>query len=262
MIVVFGLEPRSAVIAYMLTKLRGAKPALFDREKRYYFDEVMDARQMNFDDTYRDFRERFGKLDFVEDRKLYEIISNDIFWGLRFKAIDTPALMMRVLGLMHEKGSKEYLSESLPEAREMRFRVKRVLAEYNRAVRFIRFTRYGNLRLSLARASFENDLVDMVLRAEAGRNPPGTTVAIFDDRSVAILVNGQPYVGKRQRIPLVPEKKEFEHFWGGLPDSGKRLLALDEEHSIKEIPEIPAQKAENLEAQQKKGVASLDDFAL
>ena len=261
MIVVFGLEPRSAVIAYMLTRLRGAKPALFDREKWYFFDEVIDARKEDFDDTYRDFRERFGKLDFVEDRKLYEIISNEIFWGLRFKAIDTPALMMKVLGLIHEKGTKEYLSENLPEAREMRFRVKRVLAEYNRAVRFIRFTRYGDLKLSLARASFENDLADMVLRAEAGRNPPGTTVAIFDDLSIAILVNGQPYIGKKQKIPLSSEKKEFEHFWGGLPDSGKRLLAKDEEHSIREIPELPSQKAEELEAQQKKGIASLDDFA-
>ena len=262
MIVIFSLEPRSAVLAFMLSKLKGAKPVLFDREKQYFFDEVADARIANFDEVYREFREKFGKLDFIEDGKLYDIVGNEIFWGLRFKAMDTPSLMMRVLGLMHEKGTKEYLSESLPEAREMRFRVKRVLAEYNRAVRFIRFSRYRDLKLSLARASFENDLADMVLRAEAGRCPPGTTVAISDDSSVVILVNGQPYLGKRQKIPLAPEKKEFERFWSGLPESGKKLLIRDEEHSIREIPEMPAQKAEEQATQQKKGVASLDDFAV
>lgn len=261
MIVIFGLDPRSAVLAHMLSRLHGAKPVLFNRDKQYFFDEVVDARAANFDDVYSEFRERYGKLDFVEDRKLYEIVSNEIFWGLRFKAMDTPSLMMRVISLMHEKGTKEYLSESLPEAREMRFRVKRVLAEYNRAIRFVRFSRYNECKLSLARASFENDLVDMVMRAEAGRNPPGTTVAIYDDLSVAILINGQPYLARRQKIPLAPDRKEFERFWGGLPESGKRLLIKDEEHSLREIPEMPPQKLEE-QHEQKKGIASLDDFAV
>jgi hypothetical protein len=260
MIVIFGLEPRSVVIAYMLARLRGAKPVAFEKGKQYYFDEVVDARSADFDGTYREFREKFGKLDFVEDKKLYDIIGNEIFWGLRFKALDTPTLVMRVLGLIHEKGTKEYLSEGPPEAKEMRFRVKRVLGEYNRAVRFIRFTRFSNLKLSLAKASFENDLVDMVLRAEARRNSPGTTVAIYDDESVAVLLNGQPYLGKRRKIPLAPEKIEFERFWGGLPESGMKLLMKDEKHSINEIPEIPLQKAVEAAAEQKKCIASLDDF--
>lgn len=261
MIVIFGLDPRSAVLAHILSRLRGAKPVLFNRDKQYFFDDVVDARAADFDSAYSEFRERYGKLDFVEDRKLYEIVSNEIFWGLRFKAIDTPSLMMRVISLMHENGTKEYLSESSPEAREMRFRVKRVLSEYNRAIRFVKFSRYSECKLSLARASFENDLVDMVMRAEAGRNPPGTTVAIYDDLSVAILINGQPYLARRQKIPLVPDRKEFERFWGGLPESGKRLLIKDEKHSLREIPEMPPQKIEE-QYGQKKGIASLDDFAV
>ena len=261
MIVIFGLEPRSAIVAYMLTRLKSAKAVLFDREKQYYFDEVLDARIADFDQVYLEYRDKIGKLDFIEDRKLYEIMSNDIFWALRFKSLDTHSLTIQVLWLIQDKGMKEYLSESFPESKELRFRVKRVLAEYNRALRFIRFKRIDELKLSIAKASFENDIADMIMRAEASRNSSGTNVAIYDDESAAILINGQPYIGKRQKIPLVPEKKDFERFWTNLPESAKKLITKDEAHSIKDIPEIPAQKMEEQAESQKKEIASLDDFA-
>ena len=54
---------------------------------------------------------------------------------------------------------------------------------------------------------------------------------------------------------------DFERFWTNLPESAKKLITKDEAHSIKDIPEIPAQKMEEQAESQKKEIASLDDFA-
>jgi len=260
MIVIFSLEPRSAVTAYMLSRLNGAKPALFDHEKQYFFDEVTDARTADFDELYQEYREKFGKLDFLEDMKLYDIIKNDIFWALRFKALDNARLIMQALSKIEELGTKSYLSEGSPEAKEMRFRVKRVLSEFNRALRYVRFKRIEALRLSIAKASFENDIVDMVMRGEALRNQPGTTVAVHDEKSVFILINGQPYIARKTKIPLQPERKDFERFWSGLPGSAKNLILKDEMHELKEMPQIALPKSAESAEVPKTEIISLDSF--
>lgn len=260
MIVVFGLEPRSAVIAFMLTRLESAKAVLFDPEKQYYFDEIEDARASNFNKIYEEYREKFGKLDFLEEQKLYNVMSTEIFWSLRFKARDNASLLLQVLDQIHIQGSKGYFAETTLEAREMRFRVKRVLGEFNRALRFVRFENHSEVNLKIANASFESDIVDMVLRAEVTRSPTGYIAAIYDEREIEVMLNGETFKAKRQRIPLIPERKDFKNFWRGLPETGRKILVKDEVHSLKEMPEIIFPKDDEREEANDREISSLDDF--
>lgn len=262
MIVVFGLEPKSVVVAYMLEKMKGMKAVMFDPERRFFFDHIEDARAADYDKIYEEYRAINGKIDFLEDQKLYDIISNDIFWALRFGSMDRGPLVLQMLGEVAKSGSKGYLSESAPESREMRFRVRRVMAEFNRALRYISFARFDEVKLSLASASFENDIADMVLRRESARGPEGYTVAIQGERCVSILLNGTPYLAKTQKVPLSPERKEFKRFWGGLPDSGEGAIWKDEMHNIAEFPRLPMPKEQDMpEKVPDRQTSTLDDFA-
>jgi len=262
MITVFGLEPRSVVIAHMIFKLNGTKAALYDPAKKYFFDSIEDARTADFDDVYARYREKHGPIDFLEDMKLYEVISGDIFWALRFDSMDKASLVLQVVDQIAASGSKDYLSEATAEAREMRFRVKRVLAEFNRAMRFVKFTKHEELRLSIANASFDSDICDMILRGEATRCPEGFTTAVYDGASVHVLLNGTPYVAKRQRVPLSPERKDFKRFWAGLPESGGSALIRDEAHFLKEIPSLSIPKMTGSDEKPAMSQSStLDDFA-
>lgn len=262
MITVFGLEPRSVVIAHMIFRLDGTKAVLYDPAKKYFFDSINDARAADFDEVYARYREKLGPIDFLEDMKLYQVVRGDIFWALRFDSLDRASLVMQVVDQIAHSGSKVYLSEGTAEAREMRFRVRRVLAEFNRAMRFVKFTRYEELRLSIANASFDNDICDMVLRGEASRCPEGFVVAVFDGSSVHILLNGIPYVAKRQKVPLAPERKDFRRFWGGLPESGGMTLLKDETHFLKDVPAVPIPTMTEADEKPAPSQSStLDDFA-
>jgi len=262
MIIVFGLEPRSVIMAYMLSRVNGAKAVLFNKTKQYYFDDVTDARFADYDNIYSEYRESHGRIDFVEDQKLYDVISADIFWALRFRALDSGALVLQVLEQIEEKGSKYYLSETTPESKEMRLRVKRVLSEFNRALRFVRFERHEEVNLSMGKASFDNDIADMVLRAESIRTPENYTIALLDDRMATVLFNGEIFTSRKQKIPLVQNRKDFKNFWTGLPESARSILIKDEMRSIKEIPPIIFPKTdESEELDKQKSTVSLDDFS-
>ncbi len=262
MITVFGLDPRSVVIAFMISKVKDTKAVLHDPAKKYFFDAIEDARTADYDGIYAQYRERFGVIDFLEDRKLYDVISGDIFWALRFDSLDKASLVLQVIGQIASSGSKGYLSEGTSEAREMRFRVKRVLSEFNRALRFVKFTHYDELKLSLASASFDSDIGDMVLRGEATRCPEGFVVAIYDSGHVRILLNGIPFLAKRQKVSLSPDRKEFKRFWGGLPESGGGALVKDDMHFLKEIPSMIVPKmTESADKTTASESSTLDDFA-
>jgi hypothetical protein len=261
MITVFGLDPRSLVIAYLISKIKGTKAVLHDPSKKYFFDAIEDARTADYDGTYAQYRERFGVIDFLEDRKLYDVISGDIFWALRFDSLDKATLILQVIEQIASSGSKEYLSEGTAEGREMRFRVRRVLSEFNRALRFVKFTHYDELKLSIASASFDSDICDMVLRGEATRCTEGFVVAIYDGGHVRILLNGIPHIAKRQKVPLAPERKDFKRFWGGLPESGGSALSRDEMHFLKEIPSMIIPKmTESTDKTTASESSTLDDF--
>jgi hypothetical protein len=262
MIVLFGLEPRSVVVAHMLEKLRGTKAEMFSPERKFFFDQVEDARTVDFEAVYSEYREKHGKIDFLDDMKLYDVMSGEIFWALRFGALDRGPLVLQMLDKMGSEGTKGYLSESGPEAKEMRFRVKRVLAEFNRALRYVKFTKHDEARLSLASATFESDIADMVLRAEAARSPDGYTVAVYGEKTVSMIVNGRPFMARTQKVPLSPERKGFKHFWQGLPETGGELICKDDLHDIKEFPKILLPKGQDTpEKVLDRQTATLDDFA-
>jgi len=262
MIILFGLEPKSVVIAHMLEKLRGMKAVMFDPERRFFFDQVEDARAADFEKVYEEYRSKHGKIDFLEDPKLYAVISGDIFWAMRFGAIDRSALVLQILDGIGKVGSRGYLSEETAEAREMRFRVRRVLAEFNRAQKYIKFTRYDDVKLSMAGASFENDIADMVLRAEIARCPPRYSAAVHGEGTVAILTNGTPYLARPQKVPLSPDRKGFKRFWEGLPTSGGGMIWKDELHDISEFPSpLPGAGRDAQERVLDRQTSTLDDFA-
>jgi hypothetical protein len=261
MIVLFGLEPKSVVVAHMLEKLRGTKAVMLDPERKFFFEQVEDARSADYDKIYEEYRSKHGKIDFLEDGKLYEVVSGDIFWALRFGSLDRSSLVLQMLDKIEAMGSKSYLSEETPESREMRFRVRRVLAEFNRAVRYIKFTRFDEVKLSLGSASFENDIADMVLRAEATRCPDGYTIAVHAEKATNIMVHGTSYLARTQKIPLSPERRGFKHFWGGLPESGGDLIWKDDMHNIAEFPRMPLPKGQEMpEKVLDRQTATLDDF--
>jgi len=261
MIVIFGLEPKSAVVAYMLEKLRGMKAAMFDPERKFFFDQVEDAGSADYHEIYEEYRGKYGKIDFLEDAKLYEVVSGDIFWALRFGSIDRGALVLQMIDRIRETSSKSYLAEESPEAREMRFRVRRVLAEYNRALRYIKFDRFEEVKLSLGSATFENDLADMVLRAEVTRCPEGYCAAVYGEKFVNLMINGTPYLARAQRTPLSPARKGFKHFWGGLPESAGDAIWPDEMHRISEFPRPLLTKGKDTpEKVLDRQISTLDDF--
>jgi hypothetical protein len=261
MIVIFGLEPKSVVVAHMLEKLRGMKAVLFDSERKFFFDQVEDARTADFGDIYEEYREKYGKIDFLEDPKLYDVISGDIFWALRFGAIDRSALVLQMLDKIGATGSKAYLAEETPESKEMRFRVRRVLAEFNRARKYIKFDRFEDVKLSLGSATFESDIADMVLRTELTRCPEGYCAAVQGEKTVNIMINGMPYLAKSQKIPLSSDRKGFKHFWGGLPESAGDAIWADEMHRINEFPRMQLQKERDApEKVLDRQISTLDDF--
>jgi len=262
MIILFGLEPKSVVVAHMLEKLRGMKAVMLDPERKFFFDQVEDARAADYDKVYEEYRAKYGRIDFLEDGKLYEVVSGDMFWALRFGSHDRSALVLQMIDKIEAVGSKTYLSEGTPEAREMRFRVRRVLAEFNRARKYIKFTRSDDVKLSMASASFENDVADMVLRMEAARCPDGYTVAICGEKMTNIMINGTPYLARTLKIPLSQERRGFKHFWGGLPESGGNLIWKDDLHSIAEFPMMLLPKGQDMpEKVLDRQISTLDDFA-
>lgn len=260
MIALFSLEPRSLVVAFMLTRLRGAKAMRHIPGRRFFFDDVVDASTADYDRIYSEYREQFGKMDFLEDLKLWDVISGELFWAMRYTSRDSDNLAIHVLGQIASSGSKGYLSESTPESDEMRSRVKKVLAEFNRAIRFVKFRRFERPALSMAAATFRNDIADMVLRAEAIR-VPGNIVAIEQGKIVRILHNGEPYIVRHHRVPLTPERRDFQRFWEGFPQTAKSFLERDEIHALKEMPKIVLPKTgEQPEGAERYETATLYDF--
>lgn len=260
MIAIFSLEPRSLVMAYLLNRTRGAKPVQFDPSRKYFFDDVVDTRKSRWDEIYSEFRDRYGQIDFLEDSKLYEVISKEIFWALRTRARDRAALALEVMHQIEQNGSKSYLSEATPEAKEMRYRIKRVLGEFNRALQYIRFVRSERPPLSISKASFDSDIADMVLRAEAQRHP-GNTVAIYDEDWVRILAGGIPYFAKRKKVPVSQDRRNFSQFWTNLLESGSQLLTVDEVHLVQEIPPIVFPSVSDSRSTEPiKEMSRLDDF--
>lgn len=212
MLVLFSASPKSIITAYIASRIHHAKPVEKAPNQKFFFEEVLDADTLDYDATYSEFRERHGGLDFLENPKLFEILEDEMFWASRFNARDRLQLIFSVLELIERKGTKAYLSQNTPEAKEMKDRVRRVTAEFRRARDFLSFTEDADNKAIIGRGSFEHRILDLVLRHFARRRP-GFAVAILDEGHAHICVNDEILIEPVSKFPRRKGRKDATRFW-------------------------------------------------
>lgn len=217
MLVVFKPTPRSILNAYLAGRVRNAKPVEDTGRSKYYFEETIDADSMDYDALYKEHKERFGGLDFLEDQKKYEIIEDEVFWASRFNSPDRFQLIFRVLEQIEREGTKYYLSQSSPESKEMKDRIRRVTGEYRRAKTYISFSEDRENKAIIGKASLEHHIIDLVLRHHAKRKP-GYKVAIVDDDRAHIVLNDEILVDSKKKFPDRPGRRDAQRYWLLLSD--------------------------------------------
>jgi len=217
MIVLFRPSPKSMVKAFLASRLRKAKPVEDLPSNRFYFEETEEADSLDYDALYAEYKEAFGGLDFLEDQKLWEIVEDEIFWASRFNSPDRFQLVFRVLQQIERTGTKAYLGQQSPEAKEMKDRVRRVTGEFRRAKQFIAFAEDPPNKVLIGKASLEHRILDLVLRHHARRNP-GQTIAILDDEHAHICYKDEILIEARKRFPERPGRRDSTRFWMLLTD--------------------------------------------
>ena len=217
MLVKFKPTPRSMLNAYLAGRVRNAKPVEDSGRSRFYFEETIDADSLDYDVLYKEYKERFGGLDFLEDPRLYEIMEDEIFWASRFNSPDRFLLVFKVLEQIECDGTKSYLAQTSPESKEMKDRIRRVTGEYRRAKTYISFSEDHENRALIGKASLEHNIVDLVLRHHAKRRP-GYKVAIVDDEFAHIVVDDEILVDSRKKFPDRPGRRDSQRYWLLLSD--------------------------------------------
>ncbi len=212
MLVLFSASPKSMITAYIASRIHHAKPVEKAPNQKFFFEDVLDADTLDYDALYSEFRERHGGLDFLENPKLFEILEDEMFWASRFNARDRLQLIFSVLELIERKGTKAYLSQDTPEAKEMKDRVRRVTAEFRRARDFLSFAEDADNKAIIGRGSFEHRILDLVLRHFARRRP-GYAVAILDEEHAHICVNDEILIEPVAKFPRRKGRKDAKRFW-------------------------------------------------
>ncbi|MGQ9587514.1 MAG: DUF4130 domain-containing protein [Thermoplasmata archaeon] len=213
----FKPSPGSIIKAYLASRVYKAKPTEEVEGKKFYFEDSVDSNSLDYDSLYGQYKESFGGLDFLEDEKLYEVLEDEIFWASRFNSPDRFQLIFRVLSQIERNGTKSYLGQQSPEAKEMKDRVRRVTSEFRRAKQFIAFTEDTTNKAVIAKASFEHRIVDLVLRHFAKRYP-GHSVVILDDEHAHICYKDEILVDTRKRFPDRPGRRDSGRYWMLLSD--------------------------------------------
>jgi hypothetical protein len=217
MIVLFKPSPKSMVKAFLASRLRKAKPVEDLPSNRFYFEETVEADSLDYDSLYAEYKEAFGGLDFLEDQKLWEILEDEVFWASRFNSLDRFQLIFRVLQQIERTGTKGYLAQQSPEAKEMKDRVRRVTGEFRRAKQFIAFAEDQANKVLIGKASFEHRILDLVLRHYAKRNP-GFTIALLDDEHAHICYKDEILIDARKKFPERPGRRDSARYWMLLTD--------------------------------------------
>lgn len=261
MLALFGPAPRSVITAYLLSRVTGAKPTPRDHSKQFYFDETTDADQADYDEVYREFKERFGGLDFLEDEKLYEIVEDEVFWASRYRSPDRFILILNVLSQIERGGTRAYLAQGSPEAKEMKDRIRRVSGEFRRAKGYITFKEDARNKVLVGSASLEHDIADLVLRHFAKKRP-GYTVALLDEDKAHICYNNEVLVDSRKRFPEKLSRKDAGRYWTMLSDVKHLESRRDAFYSAEPLPrnywKWVGEGAQEEQAQPK---VTLEDFA-
>jgi hypothetical protein len=260
MLVLFGSTPRSIVTAFLVSRNTGAKPALREQGRQFYFDETIDADSVDYDAQYTAFRERFGGLDFLEDEKIYEIVEDEVFWASRYNSPDRFNLIFTVLGQIEKEGTRAYLSQKSPEAKEMKDRIRRVVNEFRRAKVFINFQEDGRNRALVGRATLEHDIADLVLRHHAKKRP-GYSVALMGDEWVHICYGNEILVDSRKRFPEKISRKDTTRYWTLLSDVKHLESRRDPKYSAEPLPKNYWKwVAEGAQDEQPQPRVTLEDF--
>ncbi len=217
MLVLFKPSPQSIIKAYLASRVYKAKPTEEIGGRRFYFEDSIDSDALDYDSLYGQYKESVGGLDFLEDEKLYEVLEDEIFWASRFNSLDRHQLIFRVLSQIEKNGTKSYLGQQSPEAKEMKDRVRRVTSEFRRAKQFLTFAEDVSNKAVIAKASFEHKIVDLVLRHFAKRYP-GHSVVILDDEHAHICYKDEILVETRKRFPDRPGRRDSGRYWMLLSD--------------------------------------------
>jgi hypothetical protein len=261
MLVLFSTSPRSIITAYIASRIHHAKPIEKSRSQRFFFEETLDADSLDYNDLYSEHRENRGGLDFLENPKLFEILEDEIFWTSRFNARDRFQLIFKVLELIETKGTKAYLSQEGPEAKEMKDRVRRVTAEFRRAKDFLSFKEDSENKAIIARGTFEHRILDLVLRHFA-RRKPGYAVAILDEENAHICMNDEILVEPVDKFPRKKGRKDAKRYWQLLSDVRYTDSRKDPDYDVGELPENYWKwVSEDTREIATTGAKTLDDFS-
>jgi hypothetical protein len=235
MLVLFKPSPRSVVKAYMAGRVYKAKPVEDTESKKFYFEDIVDSESLDYDALYSQYKEEYGGLDFLEDEKLWEILEDEIFWASRFNSPDRFQLIFAVLSQIERTGTKAYLAQQSPDAKEMKDRVRRVTGEFRRAKQYIAFVEDAQNKAIIGKGSFEHRIVDLVLRHYAKRHP-GFSVVILDEERAHICYNDEILVDSRKKFPEKPGRRDSSRYWMLLTDLTHIESKKDPKYNAGELP--------------------------
>jgi hypothetical protein len=217
MLVLFKPSPDSIIKAFIAGRVYKAKPVEIRGGQTFFFEDSVDSEKLDYDSLYQQYKEAYGGVDFLEDEKLWEIMEDDIFWSSRFNAPDRLLLIFSVLSQIEKNGTRAYLAQQSPESKEMKDRIRRVNGEFRRAKKFIAFVEDKPNKVLIGRASFEHNIIDLVLRHYAKRYP-GYSIAILDDRNAHICYKDEILIDARKKFPEKPGRKDSRRYWSLMSD--------------------------------------------
>lgn len=235
MLVLFRPSPQSIVKAFMASRVHKAKPVEDTEDKKYYFEDLIDAEPLDYDSIYGQYKEICGGLDFLEDPKLWDILEDEIFWASRYNSPDRFQLIFNVLSQIERNGTKAYLAQNTGEAKEMKDRVRRVTGEFRRAKQFLTMAKDDANKAMIGKASFEHKIVDLVLRHFAKRYP-GYSVVILDDAHAHILYKDEVLIDARKKFPEKPGRRDSSRYWMLLTDMKHLESKKDKDYSSGALP--------------------------
>ncbi len=235
MLVLFKPSPKSIVKAFIASRVYRGKPIEEEENKKFYFEESVNAESLDYDSLYSRYKEEFGGLDFLEDQKLWEILEDEIFWASRFNSVDRFQLVVTVLAQIERTGTKAYLAQQSPEAKEMKDRVRRVTGEFRRAKQYIAFAEDAQNKVMIGKASFEHRIIDLVLRHHAKRHP-GYSVVILDEEHAHICFKDEILIDSRKKFPERPGRKDAARYWMLFSDLKHLESKMDREYYAGALP--------------------------
>jgi hypothetical protein len=235
MLVLFKPSPQSILKAFMAGRIHKAKPVEDTDSKQFFFEDSVDAESLDYDSVYSQYKEQFGGLDFLEDDKLWEILEDEIFWASRYNSLDRFQLIFTVLGQIEKGGTKPYLAQQSSEAKEMKDRVRRVTGEFRRAKQFLAFAKDEPNKAMIGKGSFENKIVDLVLR-HYSRRYPGHSIVLLDDEHAHILYKDEILIDSRKRFPERPGRKDTSRYWMLLTDMRHMESKKDRTYASEALP--------------------------